>query len=79
MPREDVATKARRYLIEARLTIRKVGQALIAASCRGDSGEVYELGYSPSTGWSCTCAARGRCCHVQALMLVVLRPKEQAA
>jgi uncharacterized Zn finger protein len=76
--REDFRTKAVRYLGEGRLTVHRVGVATVRATCRGDSAEIYELGYAGGR-WSCTCPARTRCAHLQALMLVVLRPTEEAA
>jgi uncharacterized Zn finger protein len=77
MPRETVAAKARRYLAEGRVTILRVGDAVVRAEVRGD-GEIYETGYSPSRGWICSCPVRGpRCCHVLALRLVVVRPESR--
>lgn len=73
MPREDFTTKARRYLAEGRLTVLHVGNPTIDATCRRDSGELYRVGYAPG-GWACDCPAKGRCAHLQALMLVTLRP-----
>lgn len=78
MPRESAQVKARRLVGEGRLTLLNIGRALIVAECKGDSGEVYRLGYAPSSGWMCDCTARGRCSHLQALMLVTRRPKELA-
>lgn len=77
MPREDLRTKGIRYLGEARLTVHRVGPDAIDAVCRGDSGELYEVTYRRG-GWWCSCPARTRCAHLQALMLVVLRPGAQA-
>ena len=72
--RENYAAKARRLLGEARLTIRRVDDRTITAECRGDSGQVYNLGYDAvgRTWWYCTCEARGRCSHLQALMWVTV-------
>jgi len=39
------------------------------AQVRGD-GEMYTVTGDPA-GWSCTCPARGRCCHQLAVGLVV--------
>lgn len=74
--RESSADKARRLLAEGRLRVLRVGDAdapgLIVAECRGDSGEVYALGYDPrNKQWRCVCAElRGKCSHIQALQLV---------
>lgn len=72
--------KARRLLIEGRLVVEKValpengGEPYIFATCRGDSGEVYRLGFDPYTAeWRCTCEARGPCSHLKALQLVTVR------
>ena len=79
MTREDAASKGRRYLTEGRLLVRRVDKQAIDARCRGDSGEVYELG-ADAGGWACTCPARtDRCAHLLALKLVVLRPFGDAA
>jgi uncharacterized Zn finger protein len=69
--RESVDSKGRRYLTEGRLTVLHVDEALVRASCRG-GGAVYVLGWS-GDGWWCGCAARGRCSHLAALELVVVR------
>lgn len=76
--REDFRTKAVRYLGEGRLQVRTIDAAEIRAMCRGDSGEIYALGFRPG-GWYCGCPAKGRCAHLQALMLVALRPTGEAA
>lgn len=77
--RENAATKGRRLLIEGRLDVKRVVTegdlaGLIVATCRGDSGEVYQLGFDPRPGqrkWRCTCPElRGNCSHLHALKLV---------
>jgi hypothetical protein len=75
---ENAAAKARRLLSEGRLRVVKCGDpskpGLIVASCRGDSGEIYNLGFDPDRKqWRCQCAAKGKCSHVQALQLVAVR------
>jgi len=63
--------KAERLLISGRLRVLRVDGNLIAAECRGDSGEVYQLGYQPDfERWGCTCPARTSCSHLQALWSV---------
>jgi len=79
MTRETVAEKARRYLAEGRVHVRCIDEAagVVRADVRG-SGAVYEAGFSRRTGWRCTCPARGTCCHLTALQLVVaLDPRAQ--
>jgi uncharacterized Zn finger protein len=71
--REDVATKGRRLLVEARLTITVVSDEQVSAVCRGDSAAIYRLGFYRGR-WFCTCPAVGVCSHLRALMLVVLAP-----
>jgi uncharacterized Zn finger protein len=72
--RESAVVKGRRYLSEARLTVERVDGDLIVASCRGDSGETYKLGFDPGAQeWRCACPARTRCSHLVALMLVTVR------
>lgn len=73
MTRESFDVKARRYLAEGRLDVRHVVSDTVVALCRGDSGELYRVGYG-SGGWYCDCPAKTRCAHLQALMWVVLRP-----
>jgi len=70
--KEIVAAKAHRYLAEGRLIVRALDAAAgtVSASVRG-SGAVYTVSYSRSSGWTCTCPARGRCCHREAVALVV--------
>jgi uncharacterized Zn finger protein len=71
---EDAAAKGRRLLTDGRLLVERVEGDLIVARCRGDSGSIYTLGFDPSRAdWFCTCAARRRCSHLIALMLVVVR------
>jgi uncharacterized Zn finger protein len=70
--REGAEAKGRRYLVEGRLTVSRVDREGVRASCRG-AGAVYECGWSAERGWFCSCAARGRCAHLVALMLVVVR------
>jgi uncharacterized Zn finger protein len=71
--------KAERLLTSGRLIVTRVGDpsrpGLIVAKCRGDSGQVYTLGYDPKKQeWRCTCAElRGGCSHLMALKLVVVR------
>lgn len=77
MTRENVDDKGRRLLGEGRLTVLRTGgdDRLIHATCKGDSGEVYQLGYDPTRNqWRCTCIARGRCSHLVALQLVTIKP-----
>jgi uncharacterized Zn finger protein len=68
--RESAEAKGRRYLVEGRLRIHTVDGASVIASCRG-SGEVHWQRSGPTTGWHCSCPARGRCAHLIALGLVV--------
>ncbi len=70
--KEPVASKARRYLAEGRLRIRHLDEAAgtVSAHVRG-GGAVYTVARTRNTGWTCTCPARGRCCHLTAVQLVV--------
>lgn len=75
--RENVDAKGRRLLTEGRLLVKKVDGRMIVAQCRGDHGEMYDLGHDPKNGqWRCTCPARGRCSHLVALQLVTALPVE---
>lgn len=71
MPREGSHDRGRRLLAEARLTVTRVEDDLIDATCRGDSGEIRRLGYRRGQ-WSCSCPARTECAHLVALKLVVV-------
>jgi uncharacterized Zn finger protein len=73
--RENAEAKGRRYLVEGRLTVERVDAAEIRATCRG-SGGVHRLGWRQDSGWLYTCPARGRCSHLVALQLVVVRVSE---
>jgi hypothetical protein len=74
--REGAPSKARRYIVEGRLTIQAIHAGRVCASCRGD-GEVYDLGYTHRRWW-CTCPARTiDCAHLRALRLVVDRPESR--
>ncbi len=75
--REDVQTKARRYLAEGRVRIRLLNEesGVADADVRG-SGAVYAVEHDDK-GWSCDCAARTECAHIAALKCVtVLKPRE---
>ena len=72
--RENVATKAIRYLVEGRIMIRSVGPQGVRAHARGQ-GHVYNVAYEGGAGWSCSCPARTpKCCHIVATQLVVAVP-----
>lgn len=74
MTRENVDDKGRRLLVEGRLVVERVQGELIVATCRGDSGEVYRLGFDPVRAeWRCTCPAKTRCSHLVALQLVTVK------
>ena len=80
--RENIQSKARRYLVEGRVSVRHValasaGYATVVAHLRGDSGELYRVTYRPAEGWRCTCPARSRCSHEQAVMLVTVVPRAE--
>jgi hypothetical protein len=70
--RESASAKGERYLREARLIVEYVDDAVIRATCRG-GGAVYFLGHERGR-WHCTCPAKGRCAHLNALMVVTRRP-----
>lgn len=77
MSRLDAAAKARVYLSEGRLVVRALDEyaGTCLADCRGDAA-IYGLGRDESGTWFCDCPARGRCCHLHALGLVVaLEPR----
>jgi hypothetical protein len=71
--REDAQTKAARLAGSGRCIVRRVADDSIVANVRGDSAMVYIVTWSPA-GWSCSCAALGRCSHIRAVQLVTLEP-----
>lgn len=72
--RENKADKGTRLLTHGRLTVTKVDGDRVVAECRGDSGEVYELGFENGR-WNCSCPARTDCSHLSALWRCTVRPK----
>ena len=68
--RESKQLKAMRLLVTGRLRVLRVDRDFIAAECRGDSGEVYNLLWKHQH-WTCSCAARTDCSHLNALWAVV--------
>ena len=66
--RENAQQKARRYLGEGRLIIRRVDGPHVLAHCRGD-GVLHRVEVHDDHG-TCTCDARGRCSHLLAVGLV---------
>jgi hypothetical protein len=73
MTREDVQAKAVRLVGSGRVTLRSLGPDLIAARVRGDSAQVYNVGWDPD-GWRCDCEAVTRCSHIRAVQLVSVAP-----
>jgi uncharacterized Zn finger protein len=69
--RESARTKAARYLLEHRCILRYVDDDRVVGRVRGRT--VYDVEFAPGRGWSCTCAARGRCAHILALVHVTAR------
>lgn len=70
--------KALRLLVDGRLEVQRVEtggelDGLVVAECKGDSGDVYTLGFDPRRRqWRCTCPElRGQCSHITALKIVV--------
>lgn len=72
--RENARDRGRRLVAEGRLVLRRVNDVEILAVCRGDSGELHELGYHPGGGFWCDCLARTQCGHLYALQLVTVAP-----
>lgn len=83
---ETKEQKAQRYLAERRLIITAIlpPTGKVVATCRGDGGEVYQLGWDPRGRgrWGCTCEASAvfhrECSHLIALKMVVTRGKTRA-
>ncbi len=71
--RENARDRGRRLVSEGRLVVRRVDTSEIVAACRGDSGEIYRLGYRDARWW-CECPAKTQCGHLYALQLVCVGP-----
>lgn len=70
--RNDKRHKALRLLTSGRLRVLRVDGHLVVAECRGDSGEIYNLGHDPRNNqWRCVCPAKTDCSHLNALWAVV--------
>lgn len=72
MPRESAFGKARRLLVEARVSILRAGPGVLQATVRGDSARIYRTSYAGGV-WRCGCdhvAASTRCSHVLACQLI---------
>lgn len=67
--RDNKRIKAMRMLVTGRLRVLRVDRDFIAAECRGDSGEVYNLLWKDQR-WSCSCKAHTDCSHLNALWAV---------
>jgi hypothetical protein len=65
--------KASRLLIDGRLIVTRVMWERVDATCRGDSGEIWKLGYIGGH-WHCECPAKTTCAHLKALMRVTVKP-----
>lgn len=76
--RENAQIKARRYLVEGRVTVLVVDTDHVRAMTRGD-GELHRQRWTRPAGWTCTCTARGRCSHLLAVGLVVAVDLGEAA
>jgi hypothetical protein len=75
--RENIETKAARYLAEGRVCIRALDEygGTVLADVRG-VGSVYAT-TRDEEGWRCDCKARGECCHIRAVRSVTaLEPRQ---
>lgn len=68
MTRENAEAKGARYVACGRLFVVAASPGHFLAVVRG-SGELHTVRYGRG-GWSCDCAARGRCSHLHAAALV---------
>jgi len=76
--RENAPLKGRRLLTEGRVSVVDVRPDRVRAVVRGDSAQLYTVGYDPSV-WTCSCAALTACSHVKAVQLVVIVDGETAS
>jgi hypothetical protein len=70
MTRPTITEKAQRLLTTGHVFIRWSTPEVVAAAVRGDTG-VHDVDLH-SGRWSCSCAARVTCSHLQAVMLVTV-------
>jgi hypothetical protein len=73
--KETKAEKTRRLLTSGRLRVYSVSSDHLEAECRGDSGELYTLGWRDGH-WRCSCKARVDCSHLGALWCVTAVAKD---
>jgi len=71
MAETAVASKARRLIDEDRVQIVVAGHDRVVAHVRSDHSGVVDV-EGQRGSWSCTCPARRRCSHVEAVRLVVI-------
>lgn len=76
--RENIESKARRYLIEGRVSIVAAHSHHVTALVTGTEN-THHVERESSGRWVCSCPARGRCCHIAACQLVTQRPGAQGA
>jgi hypothetical protein len=74
--KETKAEKTARLLRTGRLRVYSVTPSEIAAECKGDSGELYTLGWRDGH-WRCSCKARVDCSHLNALWAVTAVARNQ--
>ena len=75
MPRESVAAKGRRLLVEGRMFVVAAGSQGLKARIRGDSG-MYDLEFLHGV-WRCSCdhkAVSTPCSHIVAGRLIYTEP-----
>jgi uncharacterized Zn finger protein len=82
MTRESLEAKAARLLAAGRLRVLQVDARQIRATCQGDSGKTYRLGWWRGS-FGCSCPAgqlsRADCAHLLALKRVVAAPDQDDA
>ncbi len=81
MTRDLVERKAARLLADGKLTVLEVTGDRIRATCVGDSGKTWHLGWWKGR-WGCQCpsnAFRRGCAHELALKRVVNEPVREPA
>ena len=73
--RESVLDKAGRLLTDNRVIVRFVRPEIVRAVVRGDSS-IHDVILAEGR-WTCSCAARRDCSHLQAVQLVTVPGREQ--
>lgn len=70
-PTRRMALKGSRLLASGRVSVITVNPTMVVASVVGDSGTPYQVAWTRSSGWRCSCPAPtygyAECAHILAV------------